>query len=106
MENFHNSKQQQQQYLRECFGQLEACKQLSVLSVLGSDREARQHEAGDQLQVDFDVEPGREKAPAVGEGFLRLWLEHTGKKTPGDAPIPLFLFYRTALTYTEYLIRP
>lgn len=63
--------QQQQKYLRECFGQFEACKQLSVLRILGSDWDACQHEAGDQLQVDFDVEPGGEEAPAVGEGVLR-----------------------------------
>lgn len=36
------------------------------------------------------------KAPAVGEGFLRLWLEHTGKKTPGDAPIPLLVSQNSA----------
>lgn len=48
-------------YLRECFSELEACKELSVLGVLGSDGDAGQHEAGDELQVYLDVKPVGDK---------------------------------------------
>lgn len=48
-------------YLRECFSELEACKELSILGVLGSDGDAGQHEAGDELQVYLDVKPVGDK---------------------------------------------
>lgn len=53
-----HDKSARQRVLRQRLSQLEAGKELSVLGVLGATRDARQHEAGDQLEVDFDVEPG------------------------------------------------
>lgn len=44
-------------YLRKCFSEFEACKELSILGILGSDRNASQHKAGNQLEVHFDVKP-------------------------------------------------
>lgn len=54
--NLHSSKGR---YLRQCLCELETGKELSILGVLGSTRDASQHKAGDQLEVDFDVKPGR-----------------------------------------------
>lgn len=44
-------------YLRKCFSEFEACKELPILGILGSDRDASQHKACDQLEVHFDVKP-------------------------------------------------
>ncbi len=46
-----------QRIFRQRLCQLEACKQLSILSILGTTRNASQHKACHQLQVNLDVEP-------------------------------------------------
>lgn len=48
-------------HLGKCFGEFEACKQLPILGILGSNGNAGQHEAGDELEVHFDVKPGGEE---------------------------------------------
>lgn len=58
----------QSSYLRKCFSEFEACKELSILGILGSDRNASQHEAGDELEIHFDVKPGG------GETNVDIWL--------------------------------
>lgn len=45
-------------HLWKCFSEFEACKKLSILGILGSNGNAGQHEAGDELEVHFDVKPG------------------------------------------------
>lgn len=48
----------QSSYLGKCFSEFEACKELSVLGILGSNGNAGQHKAVNQLEVHFDVKPG------------------------------------------------